>query len=166
MITILAIFTIHFIYIGIFHGIFKKYLCIFDIIVDVILLFTLESIGILITLNNNRNNYKFFTISLIISYVNIPLILFSIFIIIFTLFIKNTAVDKFLKPQEEWPYIAGEICQGLLIILKLIEASPVIILIIWKRKLESPVGTINPETIEQGKNLDKNKVDDEDDILE
>ena len=166
-ITIWAIFIIHFIYIGIFQGIFKKYLCNFDIIVDAILLFTVESIAILITLSNNRNNYKFVTISLIISYVNIPLILFSIFINIFTLFIKNTAVDKFLKPQEEWPYITGEPWQGLLlIILKLIEASPVIILIIRKWKYESPVGTINPETIEQGKILDKDKVDDEDDILE
>ena len=164
MIGCWVIFGIHFIYIGVFHGICQHFLSIWDIIIDVILLFSLESIAVLITLSNSRNSYLLLKISFIISIVNVLFVLFSIFIIIFTLFVKGKMND-FIMPEEPWPKTDGVAYEGILLtILKVIEISPLIILIISLKKIGSPVGTINPDSI-SGNIVDKNEKEEEDDLL-
>ena len=114
MIGCWLIFSVHFIYIGIFHGVQQLYLSIWDIIIDVVLLFTIEAIAVLITLSNSRNNYTFLKLSFIISLINVALNLFYIFIVIFTIFIKDKV--PFLNP-EKWSKESGKEWIGILLIL-------------------------------------------------
>ena len=162
------LFALHFIYIGVFHGILKKLINLYDVIIDVYLLFSIEAIAILLTLSNYRNKYNLFIISFIISIVNTLTILFYIFIIIFTFFITNK-LDKFINPdnwikKEDW-YIGL-----ILLLIKIVEILPLLIIIIYKVKLEASVGTINPQSIEKGEIVKNNNrdddYDDDDDELE
>ena len=155
------LFALHFIYIGVFHGILKKLINLYDVIIDVYLLFSIEAIAILLTLSNYRNKYNLFIIAFIISIVNTLTILFYIFIIIFTFFITNK-LDKFINPdnwikKEDW-YIGL-----ILLLIKIVEILPLLIIIIYKVKLEASVGTINPQSIEKGEIVKNNNRDDDDD---
>ena len=162
MILCWIFFAIHFAYIGLYHGYYKKYIDIYDIIIDVFLLFSIEAIAVLLTLSNNRNNFTLFKISLIISIVNALFILFYIFIVVFSFFIRGKMksfikAEAWIKKDDWWKGL-------ILIIIKAIELLPLIIIIIYQRKIDSPVGTINPQKIDSGGLLNNNKEDD--DILE
>ena len=160
-ITCWIIFSIHFIYIGIFHGIFQKNICVLDISIDIVLLFTIESISVLVTLSNIRNNIKFFTIAIIISAINVILNLFYIFVVVYFIFMKK---EKGIIEPELWPiYQANPLHGTILIVIKIIEMIPLLVLIVAKIKIESSVGTINPENI-AGLILDKNNKEDDDDL--
>ena len=129
------LFALHFIYIGVFHGILKKLINLYDVIIDVYLLFSIEAIAILLTLSNYRNKYNLFIISFIISIVNTIAILFYIFIIVFSFFITNK-LDNFINPdnwikKEDW-YIGL-----ILLLIKLVEILPLLIIIIYKVKLDN-----------------------------
>ena len=154
-----VIFSIHFIYFGIFHGICQKYINTWDIVIDVILIFSIEAIAILLTLSNRDNNFKLFTIAFIISIINTIFALFYIFVVVYTIFVKKEK-DGFIK-AEIWPKYEAKTWHGvILIIIKVIEITPLFIIIISKIKLDSPTGTINPENIGKIKN-DKEEEDDE-----
>ena len=155
------LFALHFIYIVVFHGILKKLINLYDVIIDVYLLFSIEAIAILLTLSNYRNKYNLFIISFIISIVNTIAILFYIFIIVFSFFITNK-LDNFINPdnwikKEDW-YIGLR-----LLLIKLVEILPLLIIIIYKVKLDASVGTINPQSIEKGEIIKNNNRDDDDD---
>ena len=144
MITCWVFFGMHFIFIGLFHGIFRKYIDIYDVILNIVLLFTIEAIAVFLTLSNSRNNYKFLLISLLISSVNIILILFSIFVYVFSFFLKDK-LKSFIK-AESWLEKEGEWWKGtLLIVLKVIECLPFIIILIYKKKADSSPGIIYSE---------------------
>ena len=141
MITCWVFFGLHFIFIGLFHGIFKKYIDLYDIIIDVVLLFTIEAIAVLLTLSNSRNNYTFLKISLIISIINIFINLFSIFIYVFSFFLKNK-LKTFIK-AESWLEKEGDWWKGALLIgLKAIECLPFVFVLVYKRKADSSPGTV------------------------
>ena len=158
------IFSLHFIYIGVFHGFLKYFLSLWDMITDVVLLFSIEAIAVLITLSNSRNNYTFFKISFIVSIINVFLILFYIFLVITIIFSENKDLKIFEDKNnntkgklEKW--------QGVLLIaIKVIELLPLAILIVYMKKLASPVGTINPENI-AGHIIEKEKEEDDDELL-
>ena len=144
MIACWIFFGIHFIFIGLFHGIFKKYIDLYDIIIDVVLLFTIEAIAVLLTLSNNRNNYTLLKLSLIISIINMILILFSIFVYAFSFFLKDK-LKSFIN-AESWVEKEADWWKGtLLIAIKIIECLPFIIIIIYKKKADSSPGTIYKE---------------------
>ena len=162
MITIWIFFIINFLYLAIFHGLFRLYINLYELFIDVVLLFSLESIGILITLSNGRNNYCCFMTSLIISLFNGLIIIFYILIVIFTLFVTkyNDNENYFLRPHyintedtgiDSWVGIV-------LIVIKVINLIPVIILIIFKFKIDSSVGSINPQAI-SGEIIENNDKD-------
>ena len=137
-----TLFAMHFVYIGRFHGKMKKYISIWDIMIDVFLLFSLEAISVLLTLSNKKDNILFFRISLIISIINIVLILFYIFVVVFIYFIKDKMED-FIKP-EDWPKDEGRQWHGvILILIKIFETFPLFTMIFAQKKFESPVGIIN-----------------------
>ena len=160
-ITCWIIFSIHFIYIGFFHGIFQKNICVLDISIDIILLFTIESISVLVTLSNSQNNFIFFTIAIILSVINVILNLIYIIIVVYFIFMKKE--NEFIE-AELWPlYQANNLHGILLIVIKVIEMIPLLVLIVAKIKIESSVGNINPENI-VGLFPDKNNKEDDDDL--
>ena len=153
-------FIMHFAFIGVFHGLMQLYINLYDIIIDVVLLFSMEAIAVLLTLSNNRNDYVLFNISLIVSIINLLVILFSIFIYIFSFFVKNI-LTGFIN-AEDWLKADGNWWKGaLLIALKVLEILPLFIIIIYKRKMEGSVGTIDTSNIGKVENND----DDDDDML-
>ena len=157
-------FAMHFTYIGLYHGIWKRYIDIYDIIIDVFLLFSIEVIAVLLTLSNNRNNFTLFKIAFILSIVNALFILFYIFIVVFSFFVRGK-MKKFIK-AETW-ITKDDWWKGLiLIVIKIFELLPLIIIIVYQRKIESPVGTINPQNIDSGSlmNNNNNNKDDEDEL--
>ena len=134
-------FGMQFIFICLFHGIFKKYIDIYDVITNILLLFTIEAIAVLLTLSNSRNNYTFLKISLIISIINIFINLFSIFIYVFSFFLKNK-LKTFIK-AESWLEKEGDWWKGALLIgLKAIECLPFVFVLVYKRKADSSPGTV------------------------
>ena len=142
MIISWSLFGLHFIYIGVFHGFMKKYISIWDIIIDVILLFSLEAISVLLTLSNKKDNLIFFKISFVISIVNIVLILFYIFVVVFIYFVKDKMEDL-IKP-EDWPKDEGRQWHGVvLILIKIFETFPLFAMILSQKKFEGPAGVIN-----------------------
>ena len=154
-------FIMHFAFIGVFHGLMQLYINIYDIIIDVVLLFSMEAIAVLLTLSNNRNNYSLFNISLIVSIINLLVVLFSIFIYTFSFFAKNI-LTGFIN-AEDWLKTKGDWWVGALLIgLKVLEIVPLFIIILYKRKMEGPVGTI--DTTNVGK-VQNNEDDDDDDML-
>ena len=167
MVSCWIIFSIQFIYIGVFHGILRKFLSLWDIIMDVVLLFSIEAIAVFITLSNNRNNYTFFKISFIVSIINVFLILFYIFLVVVAFFLGNNKNLSFFNDKKgNFPNLDNEkltlnLLFILLICIKVIELLPLVILIVYMKKLESSVGTINPENI-SGQIIDKEKEEDDD----
>ena len=146
MILCWLFFGLHFIYIGVFHGIMRYLINLYDVIIDVYLLFSIEAIAVLLTLSNYRNKYILFVISFIISIINTICILFYIFIIVFSFFITNK-LEKFINPDKTW-IKKEDWWKGLILLLiKLVEILPLVIIILYKYKLEGPVGTINPGPI-------------------
>ena len=162
MIICWIFFGIHFIYIGFYHGIWKKYIDIYDIIIDIYLLFSIEAIAVLLTLSNTRNNFLFFKISLIISMVNIAFILFYIFIVIFSFFVDDK-MTSFID-AEDWIKTSSNWKGVLLIIIKVIEMLPLLIIYIYKRILEGSVGTINPQNLDSGGLMNNNNKEEEDEL--
>ena len=158
------IFSIHFIYIGVFHGILHYFLSLWDMITDVVLLFSIEAIAVLITLSNSRNNYTFFKISLIVSIINVFFILFYIFLVVTIIFIKSESLKFFEDKNNNTKDDIGKWQGSLLIAIKVIELLPLVILIIYMKKLGSSVGTINPENI-SGHIIEKDKEEDDDELL-
>ena len=158
------IFAIQFIYMGIFHGLHRLFLSIWEIFIDIILLFSIEAIAVFITLSNSRNNYTFFKISFIVSIVNVLFILFYVFLVVVTFFIKYDTLAIF-KAERNWPEYKGETWQAIiLIVIKAIELLPLVLLIVVMKKLGSSVGTINPENL-TGNIVEKDKEEDDDDEL-
>ena len=149
MVSCWIIFSIQFIYIGVFHGILRKFLSLWDIIMDVVLLFSIEAIAVFITLSNNRNNYTFFKISFIVSIINVFLILFYIFLVVFAFYLGNNKNLSFFNDKKgNFPNLDNEkltlnLLFILLICIKVIELLPLVILIVYMKKLESSVGTIS-----------------------
>ena len=139
-------FGMQFIFICLFHGIFKKYIYIYDVITNILLLFTIEAIAVLLTLSNSRNNYTFLNISLIISIVNILIILFSIFVYVFSFFFKGK-LKSFINAQS-WLEKEGDWWKGALLIgLKSFECLPFVLIFIYKKKAESSPGTVYNQPI-------------------
>ena len=152
-------FVMHFFFMALFHGYYGKYIDLGDIIIDVVLLFSIEAIAVLLTLSNSKNNYKLFITSLIISVINLLIILSSIFIYTFSFFLIDNKVNEFLNPddwvnKEKWLWLGAS-----LIAIKVLEIFPLFIIIIYKKKMDSPLGTIVPQ------NPDDKLLADEDDIL-
>jgi len=164
MIICWIFFGLHFVYILFYHGIWEKYIDIYDVIIDTYLLFSLEAIAVLLTLSNFRNNFLFFLLSFYISIANVIFILFYIFIIVFSFFIDDKLED--FIDAEDW--VKDDWWKGLvLLIIKVVEALPLCIIYIFKRMLAGPLGAImNPQAISPGGILDKNEKDEEDNELE
>ena len=159
MIICWIFFGLHFIYILVYHGVWEKYIDIYDVIIDTYLLFSLEAIAVLLTLSNFRNNFLFFLLSFYISIANLVFILFYIFIIVFSFFIDDKMED--FIDAEDW--VKDDWWKGLiLLIIKVIEALPLGIIYFFKRMLAGPLGAImNPQSISTGGILNKNEKDDE-----
>ena len=84
------------------------------------------------------------------------LFLFYIFIAISTCFIKNKSLNIF-NYLGTWPKSENESWKSF--IIKVIELLPLVILIVYMKKLVSSVGIINPENI-TGDIIDNNKEED------
>ena len=113
-ITCWLIFFIQFIYIGLYHGIFRKNICILDISIDIALLFTIECISVLVTLSNNLNNFTFFKIAIIVSAINVILNLIYIYVVVYYIFMKKE--KGFIIEAELWPIYEAKILDGILLI--------------------------------------------------
>ena len=145
MITLWILFGLHFIYLLILF-IIKKYISLVYLIIDIAILLILEFTALFITLSNHKNNYTFFLISLVLSVINALCILFAIFIIIFAIFEKEKLYN-FIRP-EPWIENEGKSWVGVVMVLeKLICLPPLIILIIYLRKIREKSGSIDPRTI-------------------
>ena len=153
-------FIIQFAYMGVVHGILHFYINLTDLILDVVLLFTMETIAVLLTLSNNNNSRPLFKAALFISIITVIVIILSILIIVFGFFIKVNSIS-FLKPEttsnfnEKWKGIG-------LIVIRVFETLPLIIISIYLSKLDRPTGSIISPQSNNGDELLK----DSSDILE
>ena len=114
--------------------------------------------AILLTIGNRIDKYILFQISFILTIVNLTVILFSIFIIIFAFFDKKSLSHFIIV--EPWIVMDGKSWMGVLFIfVKFIEIIPFVLLIISKKKLSNPVGVIRALSI-NGEEALANKNDD------
>ena len=140
-----TLFIFHFIYLLILF-ILKKYISLLYLITDIEILLNLEFTALFITLSNHKNNYTFYIISFVLSIIDVLFILFGIFIIIFS-FIEKEALYNFIKP-EPWIEKEGKSwIGGLLIFEKIVDLFPLVVLIIYFRKLKKSLGSIDPRSL-------------------
>ena len=145
IISFWLLFIFHFIYLLIIF-ILKKYISLLYLITDIEILLNLEFTALFITLSNYKNNYSFYIISFILSIADVIFILFGIFIIIFS-FMEKDALYNFINP-EPWIEKGGKTWIGALLIFeKVIDLSPLIIIIVYLKKLKKPLGSIDPRTL-------------------
>ena len=143
MILVWICFAIQIIYLVIIYCL-KKYISFLYLILDVEILFNIEITSLFITISNykDNNNYIYFIISLILSIINVPVILYSLFIVIFAFF-KKDLWGNFIK-SEPWVEIDGITWMGILFIIeKIIGIIPFIILLIYLKNGGNSVGKIN-----------------------
>ncbi len=136
----------------------RKYISLLFLILDIEILFNIEVVAILLTIGNRIDQYILFQISFILTIVNLTVILFSIFIIIFAFFDKKSLSHFIIV--EPWIVMDGKSWMGVLFIfVKFIEIIPFVLLIISKKKLSNPVGVIRALSI-NGEEALANKNDD------
>ena len=123
-------FFTHFIFLVLFHGVSNFFISKFDLILDIIILIILQSISLFITLCEIHNNYTFYKFSIFFFIINILAIFISILNYIFFIIIKVEFQDK----NKALGYI--------LLIFKLIEILPLIILISINKKIKISPGNI------------------------
>ena len=144
--TFWGLFCLHFLYIGLFYGLTQEYISFLYLILDVVILFSIEISALFITLSNNKNSYNFFIISFVFSIINALAILFSISIIAFVFFVKDSP-QNFMNPNPTMEN-NGNIFKGILLIIeKIIEIIPLIILFYYYRKLGGSSGSIHSRNI-------------------
>ena len=144
--TFWGLFCLHFLYIGLFYGLTQEYISWLYLILDVVILLSIEISALFITLSNNKNSYNFFIISFVFSIINALAILFSISIIAFVFFVKDSP-QNFMNPNPTMEN-NGNIFKGILLIIgKIIEIIPLIILFYYYRKLGGSSGSIHSRNI-------------------
>ena len=137
------------------------YISYLEVIFSVFLLFSFQSIAVLLSISTNSKNYElFFKISFILSIVNIGVNLLSIIVILLAFsskiraIIKPTAVVEAIDSKVK--LIAGIIAVG----VKIIETIPFFIFLCYKRKLFKGKGQINlPEMPEDNTSLMSNETE-------
>ena len=137
------------------------YISYLEVIFSVFLLFSFQSIAVLLSISTNSKNYElFFKISFILSIVNIPINLLSIIVIVLALFskmrgiIKPTVVLEIIDSNKK--IIIGSIAVG----VKVAEIIPFFIFLYFKRKLFKGKGQINlPEMPEDNTSLMSNETE-------
>ena len=162
--TFWVLFCFHFLYLGLFCGLKQEYISLLYLLLDVVILFSIEISALFIALSNNKNSYNFFIISFVFSILNALAILFSISIIAFVFFVKNSQ-QNFMNPN---PTIEnnGNILKGIVLIIgKLIEIIPLIILIYYYRKLGGSSGSIDSRNISIDEDIIVANLDTNDDQL-
>ena len=164
IITFWSLFFLHFIYLALLYG-FKKYISLIYLILDIEVLFNIEFTALFTTLSDKRNNLTFYKISLILSIINTLVIFFSIFIIVSVFFVKDTSID-FIK-VEPWIETDEKIkwIGVLLIIGKVIDLLPLIILIIYLKRLGTSLGIIDPRSLSEEDSLPQNLNNDDDALI-
>ena len=123
-------FFTHFRFLVLFHGVSNFFISKFDLILDIIILIILQSISLFITLSEIHNNYTFYKFSIFFSIINILAIFISILNYIFFIII----IVEFQDKNKALGYI--------LLIFKLIEILPLIILISINKKIKISPGNI------------------------
>ena len=153
--SLLVITWIAFVGQFIYNNYIKQYFYIsyLEVIFSIFLLFSFQSIAVLLSLSNNSNseNYEiFFKISFILSIVNIPINLLSIIVIMLALFSK---MRDFIKPTVFLEIIdtkqklrIGIIAAG----VKVFEIIPFFIFLYFRRKLLKGKGQINMPEMPDG----------------
>ena len=114
------------------HGIFDYYFSDYDIILDIIILFLLQSITLFITLSKNYNNLKFFRLSLFLSLLHFFAIIYSILVYCFCLIIhKETYCIRCSNKEKKlnWGIF--------LLFIKSTELIPLLALILACRKIKN-----------------------------
>ena len=136
-------FVVQFAYMGIVHGIFHFYISLIDLIFDVVLLFIMEAIAVLLTLSNNNNSRTLFKAALFVSIFAVILIALSILIIFFPFFSNNTlrSILNHQTPVNN-PNLNKTWIGIVLIAVKFIEISPLIMISVYLKKLDSSPGSI------------------------
>ena len=136
-------FVVQFAYMGIVHGIFHFYISLMDLILDVVLLFVMETIAVLLTLSNNNNDKNLFKAALFVSIFAVIIIILSIIIISFAFFFNSTLIN-ILNHQTPLnnPKLNDKWIGIVLIVVKFIEVLPLIMISIYLQKLESSPGSI------------------------
>ena len=161
MITFWIFFAIHFIYLVIIFSL-KKYISLTYLILDIEILFNIEITALFTTLSNSKNNVTLYKTSLALSNFNALVTLYMIFLTVFAFFAKETLID-FINAE---PWIEKDCKQwmGLLLIFeKIIFLIPCIILIIFLKRLSTPLGEIEPRNLTLNK--DKIALEPDDDKL-
>ena len=93
-----------------------------------------------------NNKYNLFIISFVISIINAIIIAFSIFIIIYSFFVKSSS-KNFINP-ESWIEDKGKEWIGIFLIIgKLTNLIPLMVIIIYLKKLGKSSGSINPSRL-------------------
>ena len=145
MISLWVLFALHFIYLLLIF-ILKKYISLVYLIIDIAILLDLELTALFISLSHKRNKYNFYLISFALSIINFLCDLFGIFIIIFSFFEKETLYN-FIKP-EPWIEKDGKAWIGIILIIgKIIDLFPLIILSKYCGKIRKTSGSIEPMKI-------------------
>ena len=141
-----TLFVFQFVYIGLvlaWQRFFPSYL---DVIMNIILLFSLEIIAVLLTLSSRKESIKFYNFALGFSVLNVLFIFLSITVDIFAFFFKEK-LKGIIRPIE----IKYEGLYKALIFtgitgLKVLEILPLVFIIVYLGKISGEAGSIdNPQ---------------------
>ena len=145
MISFWVLFGLHFLYLTLIL-ILNGYVSLIYLILDIEILFYLQFTALFITLSHMNNKYNLFIISFVISIINAIIIAFSIFIIIYSFFVKSSS-KNFINP-ESWIEDKGKEWIGIFLIIgKLTNLIPLMVIIIYLKKLGKSSGSINPSRL-------------------
>ena len=141
------LFILQFVFMGL-GEIWKKInITYLDIIINIILLFSLESIAVFLTLSSRKENYLLYKAAFGISIFNVIFILISIIVSILAFFYP-LKIHKIINNEEmskETGSLKVLIFIGI-VLIRLIEIFPLIFIIIYFGKISGEAGTIdNPQ---------------------
>lgn len=140
-----TLFVFQFVYIGLvlaWQRFFPSYL---DVIMNIILLFSLEIIAVLLTLSSRKESIKFYNFALGFSVLNVLFIFLSITVDIFAFFFKeklNGIIRATEIKYEDYKVLIFTGITG----LKVLEILPLVFIIVYLGKISGEAGSIdNPQ---------------------